>query len=161
MLFHSPRTSHWCSILFIDNSSCEGPCNLQRYNTALHPQHFSASFTAKCILLLASFGYYWQLEGTKPPCVGDLINFWFKPRWERHSQKHKCKINRDGKLLTILSAAVKFYRCIDDTFPPEHWKVLHTKKWSRGGRASFLVRLHFVSNLLATLRLFIQEKLPH
>lgn len=103
VVFYSFRTLLWCSILFIDNSSCEGPCNLQRYNTALHPQHFSASFTTKWILLLASFGYYWQLEGIKNALCCGSDKFLIQPKMGKalHSQKHKWKTKWNGKLLTI------------------------------------------------------------
>lgn len=57
-----------------------GPCNLQWYNTPLHSQHLSASFTAEWILLLAN---YWLLlatgeHRTASPCTAQML-FFFSP----------------------------------------------------------------------------------
>lgn len=41
----------------------------------IHPHQFSAPFTAEWILLLASFGYYWQLEGIQLSSFVGLMCF--------------------------------------------------------------------------------------
>lgn len=40
----------------------------------IHPHQFS--FTAEWILLMASFGYYWQLEGIQLSSFVGSMRFW-------------------------------------------------------------------------------------